>query len=99
MEDLIKLLLQITLEIKHIKESLKLLNKSRYDNLKEAWVDSLDVMNMLHVSRRTIRTLRNKGQLPFTRIGNKIYFKLSDVERILEFHNKYKLNNHEKGTK
>ena len=99
MEDLIKLLLQITLEIKHIKESLKNFNKSRYDNLKEAWIDSLDVMNMLHVSRRTIRNLRNKGQLPYTRIGNKIYFKLSDVERILEFHHKSNLKNHDQKTK
>ena len=48
------------------------------------WMDSQDVMNMLHISARTLRTLRENGTLGFSRIGNKVYFRLSEIEELLE---------------
>ncbi len=44
------------------------------DTLLEEWIDSQDVMQALHISPRTLQTLRSNGILPYSRIGNKIYY-------------------------
>jgi hypothetical protein len=38
----------------------------------EEWIDGQDVMHLLHISPRTLQTLRSNGILPFSRIGNKL---------------------------
>jgi hypothetical protein len=48
------------------------------------WLDNQDVMHLLHISPRTLQTLRSNGVLPFSRIGNKLYYKRSDIQRILQ---------------
>ena len=46
-------------------------------------LDGQDIMQMLHVSPRTLQTLRSNGTIPYTRIGRKIYYLREDIERIL----------------
>ncbi len=50
----------------------------------EDWIDGQDVMQKLHISPRTLQTLRTNGTLSFSRIGNKIYYLRQDIERILK---------------
>jgi hypothetical protein len=50
----------------------------------EEWIDGQDVMHLLYISPRTLQTLRSNGILPFSRIGNKLYYKRSDILRILQ---------------
>jgi len=50
----------------------------------EDWMDNQDVMQTLHISPRTLQTLRSNGTLPFSRIGNKLYYRRQDIERILK---------------
>jgi DNA-binding transcriptional MerR regulator len=50
----------------------------------EDWMDRQDVMQTLHISPRTLYTLRSNGILPFSRIGNKLYYKRSDIQQILQ---------------
>lgn len=47
------------------------------------WLDNQDVMQALHVSPRTLQTLRSNGLLPFSRIGNKLYYRRQDIIKIL----------------
>ncbi|MDR1371644.1 MAG: helix-turn-helix domain-containing protein [Dysgonamonadaceae bacterium] len=47
------------------------------------WLDAQDVMQALHISPRTLQTLRSNGTLPFSRIGNKIYYRRQDILKIL----------------
>lgn len=49
----------------------------------ENLLDGQDIMQMLHVSPRTLQTLRSNGTIPYTRIGRKIYYLREDIERIL----------------
>jgi len=49
----------------------------------EDWIDGQDVMQVLHISPRTLQTLRSNGTLPFSRIGNKIYYRRQDILKIL----------------
>ena len=55
---------------------------SEENGLKD-WVDNQDVMLALHVSLRTLQTLRSNGTLPYTRINNKIYYRRRDIEQLL----------------
>jgi hypothetical protein len=61
------------------------------------WLDNQDVMQALHISTRTLQTLRSNGTLPYSRIGNKIYYKRSDIQRILQDnYTMYKIRNYGK---
>ena len=48
----------------------------------EDWIDSQIVMQSLHISPRTLQTLRTNGTLPYSRIGRKLYYKRSDIQRM-----------------
>jgi len=59
------------------------------------WIDSQDVMQALHISPRTLQTLRTNGTLPFSRIGNKLYYRKQDIEKILsDNYTMYKIQSH-----
>lgn len=49
----------------------------------EDWIDNQDVMSMLHISPRTLQTLRSNGTLPYSRINGKIYYRRQDIQKIL----------------
>lgn len=52
----------------------------------EDWLDNQDVMLTLHISSRTLQTLRSNGTLPYSRIGNKLYYRKQDIQRLLANH-------------
>ncbi len=60
----------------------------------EDWIDNQDVMQLLHISVRTLQTLRSNGTLPCSRINNKIYYRRQDIQRILaDNYTMYRLRN------
>lgn len=60
----------------------------------EDWIDNQDVMQLLHISSRTLQTLRSNGTLPYSRINNKIYYRRQDIQQILaDNYTMYRLHN------
>ncbi len=57
-------------------------NDSTHNNLRD-WLDNQDVMLALHISLRSLQTLRSNGTLPYSRINSKIYYRRQDVEKLL----------------
>ena len=51
-------------------------------NLEEL-LDGQDIMQLLHISPRSLQTLRSNGTIPHTRLGRKIYYRRQDIENIL----------------
>ncbi|CAK7023118.1 helix-turn-helix domain-containing protein [Bacteroides rodentium] len=47
------------------------------------WVDGQEVMNALHISRRTLQTLRDNGTLGYAVVGQKFYYRISEIEDLL----------------
>ena len=47
------------------------------------WLDNQDVCQILHISPRTLQTLRQNGTLAYSQIEHKTYYKPEDVERII----------------
>ncbi|MEX2335706.1 MAG: helix-turn-helix domain-containing protein [Fulvivirga sp.] len=84
MTELMELILKLFREIKSIKAYLQQYQKARLERFNEAWIDGQDVMQTLHISKRTLQTLRDQGVLPYSRINGKFYYKVSDLEKILE---------------
>ncbi|NPD86439.1 helix-turn-helix domain-containing protein [Lentimicrobium sp. L6] len=84
MNELIDLMLKLSQEIKTIKAYLEVFQKTRVEKFNEAWIDGQDVMQVLHISKRTLQSLRDSGVLPYSRLNGKFYYKLSDIENILE---------------
>lgn len=53
---------------------------------KEVWLDNQEFMQLLKVSKRTAQHYRDTGLISFSQVGNKIYYKLADVEQLLKTH-------------
>ena len=84
MNEIMKALLFLSQEIKELKALVVQVQKTRTQKFNENWIDAQDVMLSLHISRRTLQSLRDNGTLPYSRINGKLYYKMSDVESLLE---------------
>ncbi|GFZ76273.1 DNA-binding protein [Aquaticitalea lipolytica] len=84
MTEIIDLLLTLSQEIKDIKARIELLQLSRAEVLKDTWIDNQDVLQTLHISKRTLQTFRTNGTLPYSKVQGKFYYKVSDVEQLLQ---------------
>ena len=49
----------------------------------EDWIDNYTVIHLLHISARTLQTLRANNTLPYSRINNKIYYRRQDLQQVL----------------
>ena len=49
----------------------------------ENWLDSQEVCLLLGFRKRTLQYYRSSGRLVYSQIGSKIYYKSSDIERII----------------
>lgn len=50
---------------------------------KEKWIDNQEFIQLLKISKRTAQHYRDSGLISFSQIGNKLYYKLSDIEELL----------------
>ncbi|NLO71054.1 MAG: helix-turn-helix domain-containing protein [Porphyromonadaceae bacterium] len=84
MTEIIDLLLALSQEIKDLKARIDINKATRVERLKDTWIDNQDVMQMLHISQRTLQTLRSNGTIPYSKIRGKFYYKVSDIEKLLQ---------------
>jgi hypothetical protein len=52
------------------------------------WLKSYEVRKLLNISPGTIQNLRINGTLRYTKIGGLLYYKLEDIEKLLEGNSK-----------
>jgi hypothetical protein len=50
---------------------------------KGEWLNNEEVCSLLHISKRTLQTCRDTGAIPYSQIGRKCYYKVSDVEQLI----------------
>ena len=48
------------------------------------WLKSHDVRKLLNISPGTLQNLRVNGTLRFTKVGGMFYYKLEDIQKVLE---------------
>lgn len=76
--------------VKRLDEITKKL-AAKETGMKERWIDNTEFMNLLRISRRTAQSYRDNNMIAFSIIGNKIFYKISEVESLLERHYRKRL--------
>lgn len=84
MSEIVDLVLALSQQIKELKVHIELIKQTRAEKFKETWLDNQDVMQALHISKRTLQTFRDNGTLPYSKVGGTFYYKVSDIEHILQ---------------
>lgn len=72
----------LTASIEEIKTKIDNQNKKP----EEVFVDNQEFLLLMKISKRTAQTWRDEGKISFSQVGNKIYYKLNDVEDLLKKH-------------
>ncbi|PQJ17034.1 helix-turn-helix domain-containing protein [Nonlabens tegetincola] len=67
-------------KIDEVKTSLD----EKQKNPKDVFVDNQEFLQLMNISKRTAQTWRDQGVVSFSQIGSKIYYRMSDVEKLLE---------------
>lgn len=79
---------QYTDLISRLDEIVNRLN-AKNEPKKDTFVDNQEFLLLMKISKRTAQTWRDEGRISFSQVGNKIYYKLSDVGKLLdEYYNK-----------
>lgn len=65
--------------IKHVDE----LYPAEKSELEQNWIENAELARRLHISLRTLQTYRERGIIGFTRIGRKIYYRISDITDLI----------------
>jgi hypothetical protein len=65
-------------------EFVKQVDKLCNSNQKIEWLTNQQVCEMLNLSKRILQSYRDNGTLPYSQIGHKCYYKLSDIENLIK---------------
>ena len=49
----------------------------------DVFFDNGEFMKLMNISKRTAQEWRNKKIIEFSQVGNKIYYRLSDIKKLL----------------
>ncbi|WP_460685597.1 helix-turn-helix domain-containing protein [Niabella aquatica] len=58
----------------------------------EQWLDNQEVCLIMKITKRTLQTYKDKGLLPYSKLNRKNYYKLSDVQALLDAGQPYNTN-------
>ena len=53
------------------------------NSIQSTFIDNEDFIRLMKISKRTAQNWRDSGTIAFSQIGNKIYYKSSDIEDLL----------------
>jgi len=67
----------------NLLNAIKLINKPGQGEVKK-WLKSVEVRKLLNISPGTLQNLRINGTLSYSKIGGIMYYKLEDINKILE---------------
>lgn len=75
-------------EVQEIKQRLDALtievrNKQRTEP-DQVWYDNQEFLQIMNISKRTAAYWRTENVIAYSQVGNKIYFRLSDIMDLLE---------------
>ncbi|POY34695.1 DNA-binding protein [Solitalea longa] len=56
---------------------------TRKERPEDKFLDNQDFMFLMKVSKRTAQSWRDEGKIAFSQIGAKIYYRMTDVQELL----------------
>jgi len=82
-----KFCLELREQMIELKTFVKIAARRPSERLEHELLNSNQVMTLLKIQRGTLQKLRDNKILPFSRLNDKIYYKISDVEALLKANN------------
>ena len=70
---------QLLASVEEIKTKLKQKNDPN-----EAVIDNQQFLIMMNISKRTAQEWRNRGLISYSMVGNKIFYKTTDINEMLK---------------
>jgi hypothetical protein len=64
-------------------DTLQNLLNTQPDTSKKSIMDNEEFLKFMNVSKRTAQSWRDEGKISFSQVGNKIYYKMADVDKLL----------------
>ena len=55
-------------------------------NPKELFVDNQELLQIMNISKRTAQAWRDQKVIAFSQVGNKIYYQMGDITKLLQKH-------------
>ena len=53
-------------------------------NREDVFLDNQQFLQLMNISKRTAQTWRDEGIISFSQVGSKIYYRMSDVQKLLD---------------
>ena len=75
-----KILKRLDEQVALIVAKLKIGSKS---DPEDVFFDNQEFMLLMNISKRTAQEWRNKKIIEFSQVGNKIYYRLSDIKKLI----------------
>lgn len=76
--------------LKEIQDKLDILttkiNRLQKNKLESQIIDNADFLQLMNISNSTAKNWRNKGIIAYSQIENKFYYKVEDIESLLDKH-------------
>ncbi len=67
-----------------LKKKVETLSQRHLPKRLDKWLDNQEVCAILHISPRTLQSLRSNGTLSYTQIDRRTYYQEHDIMRLLE---------------
>ena len=77
------LLIVVHRELQTLTKAVEQLNRTKKSQLSEEFVKKAEVLKTLGISNRTLYKLTSTGVLSYVKLGGLLFFKVSDIEKIL----------------
>lgn len=65
----------------------------------DEWLSGREVCALLGISIRSLQNYRDSGKLGYSQIGNKLYYKFADIERLIAECTENKMTNYKSNNK
>jgi biopolymer transport protein ExbB/TolQ len=88
-----------TQQYKELVNRLDVLNKKLEEKQKspnDTFLDNQEFLQLMNISKRTAQSWRDEGKVSFSQIGSKIYYRMSDVQKLLDKNYKAAFSNKRK---
>jgi hypothetical protein len=75
---ILKMLAEYGRRLRHAEDEIDRLNNEKF-----RWIDSSEVCQVLHISKRKLEEKRDSGDLHYSKFGKKVFYLLADIEEYL----------------
>ena len=86
-------------QYKELVNRLDALNKRlevKQKSPNDTFLDNQEFLQLMNISKRTAQSWRDEGKVSFSQIGSKIYYRMSDVQKLLDKNYKAAFSNKRK---